>query len=104
MRNQSLSFGTDYTIRPNWMADFRFGFFRYRVFVNPNGIGTSPAKDAGIPGLNIDNYYTSGMPAFKSFGPNTVTALANPGPPFLDCCGRECLWAPRAALRRPQVC
>jgi hypothetical protein len=64
MRNQSLSFGTDYTIRPNWMADFRFGFFRYRVFVNPNGIGTSPAKDAGIPGLNIDNYYTSGMPAF----------------------------------------
>ena len=46
------------------LTDFRFGFFRYRVFVNPNGLGTSPAKDAGIPGLNLDNSYTSGMPAF----------------------------------------
>jgi hypothetical protein len=27
-------------------------------------LGTSPATDAGIPGLNLDNYYTSGMPAF----------------------------------------
>ena len=64
LRDQSLSYGMDYSIRPNWLADFRFGFFRYRVFVNPNGVGTSPAKDAGIPGLNLDNYYTSGMPAF----------------------------------------
>ena len=55
-------------IRPNWLADFRFGFFRYRVFVNPNGLGTSPAKDAGIPGLNLDDYYTSGMPAFSLNG------------------------------------
>src|SRR5262249_28760806 len=39
-------------------------FFRYRVLVNPNGLGTSPAKDAGIPNLNNDPYYTSGMPAF----------------------------------------
>src|SRR5437867_7914835 len=59
LRNQSLAYGVDYAIRPNLLADFRFGFFRYRVFVNPNGIGTSPAKDAGIPGLNLDDYYTS---------------------------------------------
>ncbi len=64
LRNQSLSYGADYVISPNWLADFRFGFFRYRVFVNPNGLGTSPATDAGIPGLNVDNYYTSGMPNF----------------------------------------
>ena len=51
-----------------WLTDFRFGFFRYRVFVNPNGVGTSPAKDAGIPGLNNDAYYTSGMPAFSLNG------------------------------------
>ncbi|HEY1342045.1 MAG TPA: TonB-dependent receptor [Bryobacteraceae bacterium] len=68
LRNQSLSYGADYVIRPNWLADFRFGFFRYRVFVNPNGLGTSPAKDAGIPGLNVDDYYTSGMPAFTING------------------------------------
>ncbi len=63
LRDQSLASGFDYAIRPNWLTDFRFGFFRYRVFVNPNGLGTSPAKDAGIPGLNNDSYYTSGMPA-----------------------------------------
>lgn len=65
LRDQSLSYGIDYVITPNWLADFRFGFFRYRVFVNPNGLGTSPAKDAGIPGLNVDNFYSSGMPRFN---------------------------------------
>ncbi len=68
LRDQSLSYGADYIFRPNLLADFRFGFFRYRVFVNPNGLGTSPAKDAGIPGLNVDNYYTSGMPYFNMTG------------------------------------
>jgi hypothetical protein len=68
LRDQSLSYGVDYIIRPDWLADFRFGFFRYRVLVNPNGLGTSPAKDAGIPGLNVDNYYTSGMPYFTLSG------------------------------------
>src|SRR5215471_1693877 len=68
LRDQSLSSGFDYSITPTWLTDFRFGFFRYRVFVNPNGVGTSPAKDAGIPGLNNDAYYTSGMPAFSING------------------------------------
>jgi hypothetical protein len=65
LRDQSLSYGADYVVTPTWLTDFRFGFFRYRVFVNPNGLGTSPAKDAGIPGLNVDDYYTSGMPRFN---------------------------------------
>ncbi len=68
LRDQSISYGVDYSIRPTWLTDFRFGFFRYRVFVNPNGVGTSPAKDAGIPGLNVDDFYTSGMPAFTLNG------------------------------------
>src|SRR5215468_10966785 len=68
LRNQSLTAAADYVLRPNWLTDFRFGFFRYRVFVNPNGLGTSPAKDAGIPGLNLDDYYTSGMPRFNLSG------------------------------------
>jgi hypothetical protein len=68
LRNQSLAYGADYVITPHLLADFRFGFFRYRVFVNPNGLGTSPAQDAGIPGLNVDNYYTSGMPNFRLNG------------------------------------
>ncbi len=68
LRNQSLSYGMDYTLSPTWLTDFRFGYFRYRVFVNPNGLGTSPAKDAGIPGLNLDSTYTSGMPSFTLNG------------------------------------
>jgi len=72
LRDQSLAYGADYALRPTWLADFRFGFFRYRVQVTPNGVGTSPAKDAGIPGLNLDNFYTSGMPAFTINGTGGV--------------------------------
>jgi len=65
VRNQSVAYGFDYTLSPTLLTDFRFGFMRYRVFVNPNGLGTSPASDAGIPGLNLDKTYTSGMPHFQ---------------------------------------
>ncbi len=61
--NHSVAYGFDYSLAPNWMTDFRFGFFRYRVFVNPNGLGTTPATDSGVKGLNVDQV-TSGMPAF----------------------------------------
>ncbi|MES1260950.1 MAG: TonB-dependent receptor, partial [Acidobacteriota bacterium] len=40
------------------------GFFRYQVFVVPNGLDTKPATDAGIPGLNLADPFTGGMPAF----------------------------------------
>ncbi len=62
--NQSLSLGYNRTISPTLITEFRYGFMRYRVNVSPNGLGTSPAKDAGIPNLNNDNYFTSGLPAF----------------------------------------
>ncbi len=64
VRNQSLALGYNRTINPTLLTEFRFGFMRYRVNVSPNGLGTSPAKDAGIPGLNVDNTFTSGLPAF----------------------------------------
>ncbi len=63
-RNHSIAAGFDYNVRPNLLTDFRFGYVRYHVFGQPNGIGTSPAKDAGIPGVNLDANFTSGMPAF----------------------------------------
>jgi hypothetical protein len=64
VRNQSLAGGGDYTLSPAWMTDFRFGYHRYRVDVLPGGYGTQPATAAGIPGLNLDKTYTSGMPYF----------------------------------------
>jgi hypothetical protein len=63
-RNQSLALGYTYSITPTLIADFRFGFYRYRVHNLPNGFGTTPALDAGLLGLNRRGQDTSGMPAF----------------------------------------
>src|SRR5579871_2130399 len=63
-RNQSLALGATYTISNTLITDFRFGAFRYRIRVQPNGVGTTPAADAGFPGLNLGTVETSGMPAF----------------------------------------
>jgi hypothetical protein len=67
-RNQSLALGTTFTLSPTLITDFRFGFYRYRIRVQPNGVGTSPAGDAGFPGLNLGTIETSGMPAFYITG------------------------------------
>src|SRR5580693_6987567 len=63
-RNQSLALGATYTLSSSLITDFRFGFYRYRIRVQPNGVGTTPASDAGFPGLNLGTPETSGMPAF----------------------------------------
>lgn len=68
VRNQSLATGFDYTLSPTLLTDFRFGYMRYHVQVAPGGVGTTPAKDAGIPGLNVDTLYTTGMPYFHVTG------------------------------------
>jgi Carboxypeptidase regulatory-like domain len=74
-RNQSLAVGWTRIISPALINEFRFGFMRYHVFDVPNGFGTSPAKDAGIPGLNLDSTYTSGMPYFNINSPNDAYQL-----------------------------
>ena len=63
VRNQSVAYGLDYTISPSMLADFRFGYFQYDVDVLPFDFGTRPASDAGIPGLNLDDTFSSGLPA-----------------------------------------
>jgi Carboxypeptidase regulatory-like domain/TonB dependent receptor-like, beta-barrel len=62
-RNQSIAYGIDYALSSSLLADFRFGWFKYRVNVLPSDFGTTPAADAGIPGLNVDNTLASGLPA-----------------------------------------
>ena len=49
VRNHSLAYGIDYTLSPTMLADFRFGFFHYKVNVLPFDFGTTPATDAGFP-------------------------------------------------------
>ena len=65
VRNHSLAIGFDYTISPSMLVDFRFGFFKYGVAVLPNDFGSKPAADAGVPGLNLDEDFTSGL--FEGF-------------------------------------
>lgn len=69
-RNQSIASGFNYSVNPTLRTDFRFGWFRYRVNVDPGAGETTPAKDAGVPGLNNDSF-TGGMPAFllNGYGP-----------------------------------
>ncbi|HSL23196.1 MAG TPA: TonB-dependent receptor [Vicinamibacterales bacterium] len=71
-RNQSLAYGVDYVVSNNWMADFRFGWFRYHVNVLPSDFGRTPARDAGIPGLNLDSTFSSGLPAFFMEGDRRI--------------------------------
>lgn len=59
-RNISLATGFDYTLNPTTVLDVRFGFFNYKVNVQPFDFGTTPATDAGIPGLNNDEF-SSGL-------------------------------------------
>jgi hypothetical protein len=63
-RNQSLSVGYTWLATPTIIADFRFGFYRYRVHGLPGDYGATPATDAGLVGLNRGGEDTSGMPAF----------------------------------------
>lgn len=75
-RDQSVAGGFDYAVRPTLLTDFRFGYVRYHVNVVPNGVGTTPASDVGIPGLNTGTDFTSGQPSYfvgKSGGDGTAT-------------------------------
>jgi hypothetical protein len=67
-RPQSNSFGFDYTWKPNLLMDFRFGWYRQRIFVDPLVSG-SFAQDAGANGLNIgSDPTTNSMPHFQIGG------------------------------------
>src|SRR5205814_5066702 len=67
-RNQSIAVGSTYVITPSLISDVRFGFFRYHVNVLQDGRGMNPAADAGIPGLNLGDLLTSGMPFIQIDG------------------------------------
>jgi len=77
VRNQSIAFGTTHTFNPSLVNEFRFGYMKYHVQTTPNGVGTAPATQAGIPNLNTDAFYTSGMPYFNFVDPSNdqISAL-----------------------------
>ena len=68
VQNHSVALGADYTISSSTVFDIRFGFFKYGVDVLPNDFGTNPATEAGIPGLNLGDDFTSGLPLIEING------------------------------------
>jgi hypothetical protein len=63
-RPQSAAGGFDYTFKPTILTDFRFGWYKQRIFVDPLATG-SFAQDAGALGLNFANDPTTlSMPHF----------------------------------------
>ncbi len=77
VKNHSVAVGMDHTLNSTTLLDVRFGFFKYGVDVLPFDFGTTPASDAGIPGLNFDDF-SSGLPAMfieGEFGFNLGSGL-----------------------------
>jgi hypothetical protein len=69
-RPQSNSFGFDYTFRPTLLVDFRFGWYKQRINVDPLVNGDF-ATQAGAVGLNIpSDPTTDNMPHFSIQGPD----------------------------------
>lgn len=67
-RPQSNALGFNYAVKPTILTDFRFGWYRQRIFVNPLVDG-SFASDAGAPGLNIPSDPTTlNLPNFNLNG------------------------------------
>jgi hypothetical protein len=67
-RNHSLALGGDATFSPSTVADFRVGFFRYKVDVLSAAFGMPSAPGISIPGLNLDAL-SSGLPEGFIDGP-----------------------------------
>ena len=74
-RNQDISGGFDYIFNPSLNMDFRFGFYRYHLEVFQGGLNTTPASEAGIPGLNLGDKFTSGMPSISINDPGQAGGI-----------------------------
>jgi len=82
-RNHSLALGGDRTFSPMTVADFRVGFFRYKVDVRSAASGR-PAPDPTIPGLNLD-VLSSGLPEGFIDGPGGFVFGFGGGANFCNC-------------------
>jgi hypothetical protein len=74
IHNYSLAIGATKTFSQTWLADFRFGWFKYNPQTHKAFAGATPMNTINAPGLNITNQgaetalFTSGLPAFNGDG------------------------------------
>jgi hypothetical protein len=67
--NYSLASGFTKTFSGTLLTDFRFGYFKYNPTTHKPDEGTTPAKNFGIPNVNMGDVFTSGLPSFEDVGP-----------------------------------
>jgi len=81
IRAQGAALNDTHTFRPTLLNEFRAGFSRYSIQVDPIGAGTRLADKVGIPGVNINDSST-GM-AMLRFIPEDIRLLGpNPNLPL----------------------
>jgi hypothetical protein len=74
IHNYSLAIGATKSFGQTWLADFRFGWFKYNPQTHKAFEGAAPMNAIGAPGLNITNQgaeqalFTSGFPTFNGDG------------------------------------
>jgi hypothetical protein len=76
-RNQGVSSGLTYSLGSKTLTDFRFGYFRYRLNINAQDYGQTPA--IGIPGIfaaDTNDPFATGLPDFEIPGQQTGAAQA----------------------------
>src|SRR3984893_14617574 len=65
-RNQGISSGFTYSLSPKMLTDFRFGYFRYRLNLDAQDFGQTPA--IGIPNIfagDTGDPFATGLPDFQ---------------------------------------
>ncbi len=74
IHNYSIAIGATKTFSQTWLADFRFGWFKYNPMTHKAFVGTTPMTNIGANGYNISDQgaeqalFTSGLPAFNGDG------------------------------------
>jgi outer membrane receptor protein involved in Fe transport len=86
-RNQGISSGFTYSLRPKLLTDFRFGYFRYRLSVDAEDSGQIPVIEqpgsSEIPNISAaetGDPFATGLPDFQIPGQqNTTNGLHSAG-------------------------
>jgi len=86
-RNQGISSGFTYSLRPKLLTDFRFGYFRYRLKVDAQDSGQIPVVEtpgpSEIPNISAaetGDPFATGLPDFQIPGQqNTANGLHSAG-------------------------
>lgn len=68
-RTQNISYTLTHTFGASVVGDFRFGLSRFRSNLAQTDVGLQTANQVGLPGINLGDPRTDGLPSFSFTGP-----------------------------------